>query len=54
VKYRSGYQIKEDEMDEKCSTHGSRVFRLENLKGRDHSEDLDIDARIILDCILEK
>jgi hypothetical protein len=27
---------------------------LENLKARDHLEDLGIDGRIILDCILEK
>jgi len=30
------------------------VFWLENLKGRDHSEDLDIDGRIILERILGK
>jgi hypothetical protein len=28
------------------------VFWLENLKGRDHSEDLDVDGRIILEWIL--
>jgi hypothetical protein len=27
---------------------------LENLKGRDHSEDLGVDGRIILKCILGK
>jgi hypothetical protein len=27
---------------------------LENLKGRDYSEDLGIDGRIILECILGK
>jgi hypothetical protein len=25
-----------------------------NLKGRDHLEELDVDARLILECILEK
>jgi hypothetical protein len=28
------------------------VFWLKNLKGRDQSENLDRDERIILDCIL--
>jgi hypothetical protein len=27
---------------------------LENLKGRDHPEDLGVDGRIILECILAK
>jgi hypothetical protein len=30
------------------------VFWSENLKGRDHSEDLRVDGRIILERILEK
>jgi len=30
------------------------VFWLENLKGRDHSEDLAVDGRIILELILGK
>jgi hypothetical protein len=30
------------------------VFWLENLKGRDHSEDLGVDGRIILEWILGK
>jgi hypothetical protein len=30
------------------------IFSLENLKGRDHSEDLDVDGRIILKCNSEK
>jgi hypothetical protein len=30
------------------------VFLFENLKGRDHLEDLDIDVRIILEWILGK
>jgi hypothetical protein len=29
-------------------------FRLKSLKGRDHSEDLGINGRIILKCILGK
>jgi len=29
-------------------------FWLENLKGRDNSEDLGVDGRIILEWILEK
>jgi hypothetical protein len=29
-------------------------FRLENLKGRDCLEDLGIDGKIILECILGK
>jgi len=30
------------------------VFRLENLKGKDHSDDLDVDGKTILECILGK
>jgi hypothetical protein len=30
------------------------VFWLENLKGRDHTEDLSVDGRIILKRILQK
>jgi hypothetical protein len=29
-----------------------RKFWLENLKGRDHSEDMEIDGRIILEWLL--
>jgi hypothetical protein len=40
------------------STHGRREihtkFWLDNLKGRDHSEDLDVDRMIILGRILGK
>jgi hypothetical protein len=27
------------------------IFLLENLKGRDHSEDLGVDGRTVLECI---
>jgi hypothetical protein len=32
----------------------SKRLRFDTLKGRDHSKDLGIDARIILKCILRK
>jgi hypothetical protein len=39
-----------------CNTHGKRemltLFWLENLKGRDQSEELDVDGKIILEWIL--
>jgi hypothetical protein len=40
--------MEEDEMDGACSTHGRNVkciknFWLENLKGREHLEGLDVD-----------
>jgi hypothetical protein len=42
-----------------CSTHGRdekfrQYFGWKKLKGRDHSEDLGVDGRIILDWILGK
>jgi hypothetical protein len=42
-----------------CSMHGSvkkslQYFGWKKLKGRDHSEDLCIDGKIILEWILEK
>jgi hypothetical protein len=42
-----------------CSTHGRdekyiTKFLSENPKGRDHSEDLGVDGRSILKCILGK
>jgi hypothetical protein len=30
------------------------IFCLENLKGRDHSEDLGVDGKVILELILGK
>jgi hypothetical protein len=39
-----------------CSTHGNDNKGVRdydgNMKGRDHSEDLGVDGRIILKCIL--
>jgi hypothetical protein len=34
--------------------HRKHTFWLENLKGRDHSENLDVDGRIILEWMLGK
>jgi hypothetical protein len=30
------------------------VYEMENLKGRDHAENLDVDGRMILECIVGK
>jgi hypothetical protein len=38
----------------KCVKEMHTRFWLENLKGRDHSEDLGIDGKIILEWILGK
>jgi hypothetical protein len=32
----------------------SKIFLLDNLKGRDHLEDLGVDGKIITECIFEK
>jgi hypothetical protein len=37
----------------RISERRNTKFWLENLKGRDHLEDLGVDKRIILKCILE-
>jgi hypothetical protein len=47
-------QFKENEMGGACSTNGRdekcvQKFWSENLKGRDHLEDLGVDGRIILE-----
>jgi hypothetical protein len=51
-------QVKENEMSGACSTNGRYEiyvqFWLENLKGRNHSEDHVIDGRIILEWMLRK
>jgi hypothetical protein len=47
----------DDMIGRACSTHGiMRNSKLcsENLMGRDHFEDLDIDSRIILKEVLQK
>jgi len=42
----------EDEMGGESSTHwGDKTFWLENLKERDHAEDLGVDEKIILKWI---
>jgi hypothetical protein len=50
--------VNEDEMGGSYSIHGRlemhTICYLENLKGRDHSEDLDIDGKIILEWFFGK
>jgi hypothetical protein len=51
--------FKEDETDGTRSTHGSDEKRIQNcgrknVKGRDHSEDFDVNGRIIFEWILRK
>jgi hypothetical protein len=41
-------------MGEKCSTHGGDENCVQNLKGRDHSEELGASGEITLECILGK
>jgi hypothetical protein len=52
IYYSHNYLPKEDKMGRACSKHTK--FWSENLKGRDHVEDVDIDRRIILQWILGK
>jgi hypothetical protein len=56
IKCHLGDQIKEDEMGRACGTHESKgkytQCLVENLKERDI--DLDVDGRILLNCILKK
>jgi hypothetical protein len=58
-KYYQSVQIKETEMGGPRSTHGRDekmhiTFWLENLNGRKHLEDLNVDGKIILEWILGK
>jgi hypothetical protein len=51
--------MKEDEISGTCGTHRTaekciQNFGQENLKGRDHMEDIGIDVKIILEWILWK
>jgi len=51
------FKPKKDEMVGVCNTHKRDekcVIFLENSKGRDHSEDLDVDGKVIVKCILRK
>jgi hypothetical protein len=43
--------MKKDEMGGSCSTHGrdEKCHESENMKVRDHSEDLDVDGKVILE-----
>jgi hypothetical protein len=57
TKYHLGDTNKENETGGACSSHGemrNTIFWLENLKGRDHLEDLDVDGKIILEWISGK
>jgi hypothetical protein len=58
-KYYYDDKIKESAMGGACSAHGRdekcvQKFWFESLKGRDNSEDLVVDGRIILKWILWK
>jgi hypothetical protein len=48
----------QDELGRACSTHGVRGIRIgfwsESEKKRNYYENLDVDGRLILRCILEK
>jgi hypothetical protein len=47
--------MKEDEIGGICRMHGEmRNTYMENLKVRDHSEDLGVDGKVILEGILRK
>jgi hypothetical protein len=47
-------RINEDEMDAWERWEMRTKFWSENLTGRDYSEDLGVDRKIILECILRK
>jgi hypothetical protein len=50
-----GDQIKEDEVDDACSRRREKhtIIWLQSLKRGDHLEDLGVDGKIILGCILK-
>jgi hypothetical protein len=52
VKIYKGEQVKGDEMGSTCSMHRQEMHTKiwsENLKGRDHSDDIGVDGTIILE-----
>jgi hypothetical protein len=55
--YASPMMMKNDEMGGSCSRNVRDEkcvqFWSEKLKGGDHSEDLGVDGRIVLECILK-
>jgi hypothetical protein len=42
-------KVKEDDVGSTCSTHGTSKKYIQNLKGKNHVEDLGVDGRIIFD-----
>jgi hypothetical protein len=52
--YYSGYQIKKSEMGEACGTYGKQNFGGEDLRGKDHLEDLGADGKIMSRWIFSK
>jgi hypothetical protein len=56
TKYDWSYQIKKYEMERACSTRGRKICAgswLENVKERNHLEELGVDWKIILKGILK-
>jgi len=51
-----GDQMKTDELGRACGAYGTREVRreLDEGKGRDHLEDLDLDGGIVLKLNLKK